>query len=222
MSQRIYNINFHGVGTPPSEIGASERRVWISQSFFAKSLDVLTISRIPVRISFDDGNVSDYEVALPELSARNLNADVFIVADRIGTPNYLSAAQIREMHRLGHRIGNHGMHHESWRGLQDEDLQQKLRVARQTIEDIIGAAVTVAACPFGEYDRRVLRTLRSCGYKTVYTSDGGCAVPDAWLQPRETVWNDTTIDDLKRTLSMHPAGPQNAVRRMKRFVKQWR
>ena len=39
--------------------------------------------------------------------------------------------------------------------------------------EIIGEAVTETACPFGSYDRRVLRATRAAGYQRVFTSDGG-------------------------------------------------
>ncbi len=54
------------------------------------------------------------------------------------------------------------------------------------------AAVTQAACPFGAYDRRVLRSLRGYGYERVFTSDGGRLRADRWLQARNSVIKATT------------------------------
>ena len=73
--------------------------------------------------------------------------------------------------------------------------------------------VTEAACPFGSYDRCVLRSLRRHGYQRAYTSDPGTTRLHDWIQvaqhrsPRERhgTWSNTSrsgevepIDVLRR------------------------
>jgi peptidoglycan/xylan/chitin deacetylase (PgdA/CDA1 family) len=76
-------------------------------------------------------------------------------------------------------IGTHGMYHRDWRKIDEVALNVEIVDARRRIEDICGIAVTKAAIPFGSYDRRVLRRLRSEPFKHLYTSDGGLAEADA-------------------------------------------
>jgi peptidoglycan/xylan/chitin deacetylase (PgdA/CDA1 family) len=133
-------------------------------------------------------------VALPELRHRGLAARFFVVADRLDSPGYLTGDEMRELSDAGMAIGSHGFHHSSWRRLGDGELGDDLERARSTLESVLARPVTEASCPFGEYDRRVLRQLRRLGHERVYTSDGGRARAGAWLQARNTVtagWEPT-------------------------------
>jgi hypothetical protein len=58
----------------------------------------------------------------------------------------------------------------------------------------VGVAVDEAACPFGSYDRKVLRALRSAGYKRVFTSDGGSTSSRAWLASRTSVHRERDLE----------------------------
>ena len=82
-SLSVHNICFHGIGTPKRELEPGEGRYWISVDAFLAMLDVLA-RRPGVRISFDDGNRSDFDVALDALRARGLSATFFVVAGRLG------------------------------------------------------------------------------------------------------------------------------------------
>ena len=55
------------------DFGQNEREVWVSQEILEATLDAC-IGRADVSLSFDDGNWSDIEVALPALARRSLNA----------------------------------------------------------------------------------------------------------------------------------------------------
>jgi peptidoglycan/xylan/chitin deacetylase (PgdA/CDA1 family) len=142
---------------------------------------------LPVAITFDDGNESDALIALPELAKRELKATFFIVASRIGLPNYLDRKALADLVSAGMAIGTHGMHHCDWRKIDDAALHHEIVHGRHRIEDICGTAITKAAIPFGSYDRRVLKQLRSERLECVYTSDGGLAESSASLKPRQTI-----------------------------------
>lgn len=184
-------LNFHGIGEPPPSTACAERRYWLDESFFLSILDHLSAARSTAspaaRITFDDGNMSDAEIALPALAKRGLTASFFICAGRIGMPGYLDVAALRELSRAGMRIGSHGFHHRDWRKLDDTELDAEIAGARKMLEDLCGAAIDEAAIPFGSYDRRVLAKLRSEGYRSAYTSDGGVVRPDSWLKVRNTL-----------------------------------
>ena len=78
--------------------------------------------------------------------------------------------------------------------------------------------MTEAACPFGSYDRRVLRALRRTGYRHVYTSDRGLARRGDWLQARNTVQRADGAELLGPILAS-----QGALRRRARLTaKRWR
>jgi peptidoglycan/xylan/chitin deacetylase (PgdA/CDA1 family) len=183
--QRELILNFHGLGEPPDAVADAERDVWIPLEWFQEILDVAP--QHEVSITFDDGNRSDLELALPALSERGLSARFFPLTGRIGAANYLSAEDIARLRDAGMSIGSHGCEHRDWRTLDDRELHEELTTSRRTLAEIVAADITEAACPFGSYDRRVLRALDRACYRRVFTSDGGAHPVGARLASRATV-----------------------------------
>jgi peptidoglycan/xylan/chitin deacetylase (PgdA/CDA1 family) len=221
MSTLILNFTFHGIGEPPAAVGAEERDVWLSEADFLASLGAIRHLSTKSTVSFDDGNASDLEIALPALLERCMKATFFVVADRLDKPGYLSAADLRTLREAGMTIGLHGMHHQRWRGLSDRQLDEEISVAQGVLEAEAGAALDLAACPFGAYDRRVLGRLERAGVRTVFTSDGGWAAGGAWLQARNTL----RAGDGAPAVAAIAAADGTADRtrhRLKTMVKRWR
>jgi peptidoglycan/xylan/chitin deacetylase (PgdA/CDA1 family) len=220
MSTPVLNLTFHGIGEPPAAVGVAERDVWLSEADFAASLDA--IRTLPeATVSFDDGNSSDLQIALPALRERGISATFFVVAGRLGEPGYLSAADLRTLRDEGMTIGLHGMHHQGWRGLSDDDLDEEISVARRRLEDAAGARLDAAACPFGAYDRRVLARLRRAGFAAVFTSDGGWATRDAWLQARNTFRAGDGAAAVA-TIAADNGAAARSRHKLKTLVKRWR
>jgi peptidoglycan/xylan/chitin deacetylase (PgdA/CDA1 family) len=193
-------LTFHGVGTPSRAVDESEGRVWLSTERFEQVLDQVR-GRPHVKITFDDGNLSDVELALPALLKRHLHAEFFIVTRRIGQQGFIDDTGLRELLQCGMSIGSHGMHHRAWHGLSDRALQEEITGAREILENHIGRAVTTAACPFGAYDRSSLRALREAGFEYVLTSDRQPSEPGDWLQSRYTIHASDTAAELQAILS---------------------
>lgn len=178
--------NFHGVGAPHTGVGSAERDVWLDETDFECALNFAAHAG-PGQITFDDGNESDWSIALPKLLSRGLTATFFVCAGRIGSPAYLSVSHLRQLVSAGMTIGSHGWSHRSWRGLSEAEAKVEWQDARRAIQDASGQDVTDAACPFGEYDGRVLAGLRGSGFRRVFTSDRALASPSAFVRPRFTV-----------------------------------
>lgn len=191
----MINICFHGVGTPQRELEPGEAYYWVETGQFHQILDEL-MAWPEVRISIDDGNLSDVDTVLPALLERDLEADFFVLTGRLGHPGSLDPDDVRELHRQGMRVGTHGMSHRSWRRMDPATRQRELVTARARLADVIGAPIDLAACPLGGYDRGVLTQLRRLGYTQVYTSDRRRARPNAWLQPRFSVRQHDTPESL--------------------------
>ena len=205
------NVCFHGVGAPARTLESGEDRYWVTTDSFRRILDVL-VDRPEVRISFDDGNASDVEHALPQLVERGLTATYFVLAGRLGSPGSLDEDGLRELtsHRMA--VGTHGMEHRSWRGMDPATARRELADARDRISAVVGRSVTEAAAPMGQYDRAALRRLRALGYRHVHTSDRRHASPQAWLQPRFSV----VASDTPETIRDEVLAPQPMPRRIER------
>lgn len=213
-------LNFHGVGEPPPGTPGNELGYWWDEAPFLEVLDAVVAARdslgVPVAITFDDGNASDATIAMPALARRGLDASFFVCAGRMGAPGYLDAAAIRDLLAAHMTVGSHGMHHADWTKLDGRGLEREISEARRRLQDVCGRDITQAAIPFGHYDRLVLQRLRTEGFRRVYTSDGGLASPQAWLQPRNTLEGWQTgieIGELMRTV-MSP------LKRARRLVKR--
>jgi peptidoglycan/xylan/chitin deacetylase (PgdA/CDA1 family) len=221
VSEAVINLTFHGVGDPPRLLEADESRVWVSETRFVEILDAIR-DRDEVRLTFDDGNASDAEHALPALVDRGLTATFFIVAGRVGETGFLDASAIRELARHGMRVGCHGMRHRPWRGLDAPALREELVEARARLEEIVEAPVSEVACPFGNYDRRVLHAIRKCGYRRAYTSDRGPSRAGDFIQPRTSVQAQDGPALLGALASADGTARRSAARRVKLAVKRWR
>src|SRR5215470_15557920 len=89
-------LNFHGIGEPPPGIDRGERNYWWDKHPFLLTLNEIAaeMSDYPstVLITFDDGNASDLEIAMPALLERELMASFFVCAGRVGMQGYLDAS----------------------------------------------------------------------------------------------------------------------------------
>lgn len=191
----MINLCFHGIGAPPHGVPTAEAAYWIGADTFRRVLDLVG-ERPDVRLSFDDGNSSDVDVALPELTDRGRTAEFFVIAGRLGEPGSLSADDVRGLRAAGMGVGSHGMHHRVWRRLSRAEQHEELVVARDLLQDVLGEPVRTAACPLGRYDRGTLTALRRLRYDRVYTSDRALARPGTWRQARFSLRAHDTADDV--------------------------
>jgi peptidoglycan/xylan/chitin deacetylase (PgdA/CDA1 family) len=213
----VVNLCFHGIGEPGRELEPDEAQYWVGEEQFAELLEV--VRRRPIlRLTFDDGNASDVELALPAVRRAGLEATFFLIAGRIGLRGSVDADGVRELARTGMTLGNHGFRHRPWRSLDEAGEREELVEARAVIAGAAGKAVDVASFPFGEYDRGALRAVRRAGFRHVYTVDGGPARPDAWLQSRHTITSAETATSLEQ-LAQAGRGVRQSV---SSALKRWR
>jgi peptidoglycan/xylan/chitin deacetylase (PgdA/CDA1 family) len=209
-------VNFHGLGTPQRPLEAGEARYWISAQRFRDIVDLIAShhERQQLSITFDDGNLSDISIAAPELSRHGLDAQFFVLAQRIGRPGSLGRQDMRELLSMGMRIGSHGLAHSDWTSLSPRQLSDELTTSKAIIEDVLGVPVLAAAVPFGRYNASVLRALRAAGYRSAYSSDGGWASARKFLKPRTSIVLDHSDGNIDRIL----AGKTPVLGLMRRWV----
>lgn len=193
-------LTLHGVGCPP--VDGPDAPYWLDADLVGRLFEQVT-SRPSVKLTFDDGLESDQSVVLPMLMDHGLKATFFICAGLVDSPGYISADGIRRLVDSGMTIGSHGLNHVSWQGLKEAELQAEIGQARSMLQEMSGADVTEAACPFGRYDRRSLQALKRAGFRTVYTSDGQPATEDQWRRPRYTVTR-ANFDHVMKMLEHDP------------------
>lgn len=123
-------------------------------------------------ITFDDGHVSNLELAAPILQSRGLTARFFITVGWTGKkPGYMDWPQLQALLQGGHTIGAHGWTHKLLTHCDDRELQTELSDARLALEDKLGTAIATMSLPGGRSNRRVLAACRTAGYTHVFTSE---------------------------------------------------
>jgi len=126
-----------------------------------------------VAITFDDGNRSDHDHALPMLAARGFRATFFVCGKRTGESGELPPARVRAMHDAGMHIGSHAMTHRFMTALSAGDEARELHESKELLESIIGARVDHFAPPGGRWSPRTARALAAAGFVAVSTSKFG-------------------------------------------------
>jgi len=136
-------------------------------------------------ITFDDGDVSNVEVALPLLAERGMTAEFFITSGFIDQPGMLGAADVRTLADAGMGIGSHGATHAFLEDLGPDALDVELRESRQRLQDASGREITSLALPGGRGGDRERRVATAMGYRHLLGSVPGPnqpPQPGQWLQ----------------------------------------
>jgi peptidoglycan/xylan/chitin deacetylase (PgdA/CDA1 family) len=221
MAGGVLILTVHGIGSPSRPLDPGEDRTWVTVEQFEQVLDAV-VGRPDVRLTFDDGNASDVEIGLPRLLERGLSAEFFVLAGLLGERGRLTAADIHQLHKAGMQVSSHGWAHRDWRRLDPGLHAQEFKDSRRVLGELTGRAVSRVAIPFGSYDRHVLRQLRRTGITCAFTSDGGPARPESWLQPRMSLHADIGPDWVRSVLNGRPSRSLQARRVVARAYKRMR
>lgn len=165
-------------------------------------------------VTFDDGHISNLNLALPILEAHNLTATFFITVgwtDR--KSGYLGWSDLKLLQASGQQIGAHGWSHTFLTECSANKLNQELLASRLTLEDKLGTEIRSMALPGGRYNHRVVDACKEAGYQRVYTSVPEPEMPfHSFLVGRINARCDMTLEDIREF--MLPDG--KALRRLKR------
>ena len=135
-----------------------------------------------VVITFDDGYISIYEEAFPQLQEFGYPFTLFLSTEPIdrGQANYMSWDQVREMAAAGVIIANHMVDHPYMLNrLEDESdqgwiarLRRELLQAESTIERETGQSHRYLAYPYGEFDPAIKAMLAEEGFVGLAQNSG--------------------------------------------------
>jgi len=126
----------------------------------------------PVFLTFDDGGASCHWPIAAMLESFGWRGHFFITTSRIGSPGFLSVAQLRDLHRRGHAIGSHSHTHPTrMAALPAESMDREWRESLARLGEILGDPVMVASVPGGYYSRTVGRTAAAAGIEVLFNSE---------------------------------------------------
>jgi peptidoglycan/xylan/chitin deacetylase (PgdA/CDA1 family) len=161
-------------------------------------------------ITFDDGHMSNHDLAAPLLASRGMTAHFFITVGWTGIrPGYMDWPQLRALNSAGHTIGAHGWSHKLLTHCTDREMETELMQSRKTLEDKLGAPVTTMSLPGGRANARVLAACADAGYVRVFTSvPSAVTAPETFTPGRLNIlgdmqpeWLATVLDPETGTLA---------------------
>lgn len=172
---------------------------------FARAISGSEEAEIPERavlITFDDGYLDNYTNAAPLLKQYGYTATFFIITELVGSPGYMSYAQIAELLAEGHSAGSHSAHHHDLTTLSREGQYAELSESKRQLEEELGIEVIAFCHPSGRYDDTTIDLLSEAGYTLAFTTKSGLARRRDGLfeLKRIRVWNGMKISQLERKL----------------------
>ena len=148
-----------------------------------------------VLITFDDGWHDNYQYAFPVLRELQLTATFFVITGRMGTKQYMSWQQLREIQDAGMHIESHTHSHVPLELLADDDVDDELNRARQSIAQHLGKQVRYLSFPHGSYNKKILKQAEHAGYQACGTSNTDYARSDSRLMELPRLLIRRSFDD---------------------------
>jgi peptidoglycan/xylan/chitin deacetylase (PgdA/CDA1 family) len=153
-----------------------------------------------VGITFDDGCATDLHVAAPLLVDAGCSATFFVVSSWVGTPGFLTAADLRALRAAGFEVGAHSRTHAYLPDLAPDALHAEVAGAKDELEQHLGERVAHLSCPGGRWSPAVEAVARAAGYHSVSTSRLGGVGPssDRFRLPRVAITTELAAGDFAR------------------------
>jgi peptidoglycan/xylan/chitin deacetylase (PgdA/CDA1 family) len=142
----------------------------------------LDLPKKPIIISFDDGYLDTYELALPLLLEFGFKAVIFVLGEKKVKTNYwdknlefaeaplMNGRQIVELHEAGFEIGSHSLTHPRLPELVEDQVWEQVCRSRILLEILLDAPVHTFSYPYGLLTPVIKDAVKNAGYHF------GCAV----------------------------------------------
>ena len=117
----------------------------------------------PVLLTFDDTDLDQYTIGLPELNKYGFKATYFIMTVSLGRPHYMSKEQVKALSDAGHTIGSHTWDHHNVKQYQGQDWVTQIEKPTKQLEAITGKPIHYFAYPFGLWNPEAIPQLKQRG-----------------------------------------------------------
>ena len=160
--------------------------------------------KMAVTFSYDDAQVTDRR--LVEIFNRyGLKATFHVNSGRLDQDIFIASSEVKDLYK-GHEVACHGVTHAYPTHLAQEQLLQEFYQDRCRLEELTGSLVRGCSYAYGEYDERVINTLKSVGivYSRTVESTGGFAVPSDFMRWRPTCHHNDAFNGIAERFLSKP------------------
>ncbi len=171
-----------------------------------------------VIITFDDGEMNNFDEAFGILREFGFVAYFFIVANRIDRAGYLGEIQMLTMKLPGMKFGSHGLTHQILTELSDDELRKELSESKRQIEKVLDEPINTISIPRGFCNNKVVDEAHRAGYTTVFVSDKNNALTSPCLA-RIAVKSHWTLERFIQALRGEKPASEQRIDRLKTWIK---
>lgn len=151
----------------------------------------------PIMLTFDDTDLEQYTVAMPEMNKYGFKGVFFIMTVSLGRPHYMTKAQVKELSDAGHTIGSHTWDHHNVKQYQGQDWVVQIEKPSKQLEQITGKPVNYFAYPFGLWNPQAIPQLKQRGMKAAFQLSGKRDINDPLHTIRRIIvpgaWKPATL-----------------------------
>jgi peptidoglycan/xylan/chitin deacetylase (PgdA/CDA1 family) len=191
---RVPILMYHYVGDLPPGADAIRRGLTVSRADFTAQLNWLRaegyrsvsleelylalayggpLPEKAVVLTFDDGYIDNFDVALPLLREYGFSGTFFVITNSVGTPGYMSWDQLRAAHRRGIEVQSHTATHPDLSKAEGARLTAELTSSRDRLRQELGETPYFLCYPAGRYDAETVNQARAAGYLMAVTTRPG-------------------------------------------------
>jgi peptidoglycan/xylan/chitin deacetylase (PgdA/CDA1 family) len=169
-------------------------------------------------ITFDDGEINNFQEAFPLLKKLGFTAYFFIIVKRIGLNGYMGWEEIKQIIGSGMQIGSHGLTHSILTNLKETQLEEELKDSKRNLEINLKRSIEDFSIPRGFCNDKVIEKAYQAGYKRVFVSEKPYQVK-ADCVSRIAIKRNWTLERFKRNVSGHMATSESLSNFLKSTAK---
>ncbi len=170
-----------------------------------------------VVITFDDGEMNNFDVARPILREMGFRAYFFVTANRVGHKGYMDWEQLRELRDDGMVIGSHGLTHRILTDLKEQELEREFLESKGRLEKELTVAIDAVSIPRGFVNEHIVRVAQESGFKHIFTSEP--TTPIAGCTARTAIKFNWSVARVEAAVSGHVPWGDSLFHGFKKMVK---
>ena len=165
-----------------------------------------------VAITFDDGWISIYDIAVPILKEYGFPATIFIYTDFVGGGKAMSWKHIKELSEAGFDIQCQTKTHRNLTVLKNKEsfkqyfnsLEMEISYPKKLIKEKLNKECNCLAYPYGKTNNLVIAMLKKHGYRAAFTVDNKSNpfFIDKYKIGRSAIYGKYNIEKFKNKLSV--------------------